>query len=124
LNFAIPCESLAVSVDGIRSGKMAVAAESSDRKPSEPMTPRLIGMVLVPDIVSRTPPYVDRVVSGSAAEQAGVLADDLVIEINGRLTPGTKDVVEQLSRVDRDAGFRLTVQRGTKFQTFEIRLQK
>ncbi len=124
LNFVLPIGRLTESVDGIRSGKMLVQSDSTQRKPSEPMTTRLIGMVLVPEVVSRTPPYVDRVIPGSAAEAAGLVVDDLVIDINGRMTPSSKEVLEQLSLVDRDSSFQMTIQRGNQFKTLEIRWQK
>ena len=38
-----------------------------------------MGVVLVPDVLERTPPYVDEVRAGSPAEQAGIKADDLIV---------------------------------------------
>jgi len=81
-----------------------------------------MGIVLVPSIVSRTPPYIDRVIEGSAAEQSGLLPDDLVIEINGRMTPSNKEIAEQLSFIDRDAEVNLVIQRGREFKSIAIRL--
>lgn len=124
LNFAIPIDQVSKSVDEIRSGKKVVQTESKRRKPSEPMTPELMGIVLVPKVVSRTPPYIDRVIPGSAADRAGLLIDDLVIEVNGRMTPSSIEVDQALEYIDRDSKLNLTIQRGRKFKSFEMRLAK
>jgi serine protease Do len=122
INFAIPIGQLADSVHEIRSGRMVVQSGPKTRIPTEPITTRLLGLVLVPDIFSKTPPYVDRTISGSPAEQQGILPDDLIIEINGNLTPSIKEVVRQLSQIDRDEEMELTVQRDGKFHKLKLGL--
>ena len=122
LNFAIPIDELSSSVNQILDGKMVVEPPESQRKPSEPMTIDLIGIVMVPNVVSRTPPFVDRVVQDSVADIAGIRPDDLIIEVNGRMTPSSKSVNEQLSYIDRDAGMKLTIQRDREFIAVDIRL--
>ena len=124
LNFAIPIDQVSKSVAEIRSGKKVVQTQSTRRKPTEPMTPELMGIVLVPEVVSRTPPYIDRVVPGSAAHRAGLQVDDLVIEVNGRMTPSSTEVDQALEYVDRDSKLDLTIQRGREFKSFELRLAK
>lgn len=122
LNFAIPIGQLASSVDDILGGKMVVQSDPATRKPTEPMTIDLLGIVLVPSVVSRTPPYIDRVINDSAAGRSGLLPDDLIVEINGRMTPNNREITEQLSLIDRDAEVRLVIQRGREFKSFAIRL--
>ena len=124
LNFAIPIDQLAKSVFEIRSGKMVVQGESARRKPTEPMTMDLVGVKLVPNIVSRTPPFIDQIVAGSQAEKAGLLVDDLIIQVSGRMTPSHKEVTEALSYVDRDSKLSLTVQRGREFKSVEIKMSE
>ena len=124
LNFAIPIDQVLKSVNDIRSGKKVVQTDPSKRKPTEPMTIGLAGIVLVPDVVSRTPPYIDRIVPGSAADRAGLKIDDLVIEINGQMTPSRSEVISSLEFIDRDSVLSLTIQRGREFKSFELRLAK
>lgn len=120
LNFAIPIEILNGSVQEIRNGKMIVQRETNQRKPTEPMSLSLLGMVLIPDVVKQTPPYVDRVVSGSVAAKAGIQADDLIIGIDGKLAPSVKEVLKLLEYVDRDARLQLTIRRGNTFEAIEL----
>lgn len=120
LNFCIPIEKISESVNRILDGQTVVDLPNSIRKPSEPMTLDLAGFVLVPNIVSRTPPFVDRVLVGKAAAEAGLMEDDLIIEINGRLTPSIRDFREQLEYIDRDDLLKLTIRRGREFKSIEI----
>lgn len=43
----------------------------------------LFGIVLVPDLLDKTPPFVESVRDGSAAAAAGLRPDDLVVAVNG-----------------------------------------
>ena len=122
MNFCIPVSTIAGTVLDIRSGKILLAAESTDTAPAEPMTAQLIGFQLVPDVVRRTPPFVDLVTPGSVAETAGIRPDDLVVEINGEITPSCRSVVAALGSVDRDSRVEMTVQRGTEFIQIELEL--
>ena len=122
LNFAIPISSIASSVQEIRDGQMIVQDRSGQRKPSEPMSLNLMGMVMVPDVVDRTPPFIDRIVAGSAAADADLRPDDLVISVNNKLCPSVKDLLEELEYVDRDSKLRLTIRRNNDFIEVEISL--
>ena len=122
LNFAIPMAQLSRSIREIRSGRMVVPTASQTDKPTEPITLALLGIRLVPDIVSNTPPFVDAMDFDSAATRNGLKRDDLIIEISGKLTPSIKDVVELLSQIDREDAFEMTVQRGAEFVTITMSL--
>lgn len=122
LNYALPLDAIAPSIDKILSGKMQVLDESDRRTPAESMTPELLGFRLVPDIILKTPPFVDRVAWKSTAGQSGMKADDLIIEVNGAMTPTTADVRRRLSTIDRDAEVTIAVQRKNAFVEFVLRL--
>ncbi len=122
LNFAIPITQLSRSIRKIKSGRMVVQSKPQGQKPSEPITTALLGLVLVPDIVSKTPPFVDLVIPNLAAARQGVKRDDLIIEIGGTMTPSINDVLEQLSQIDRDEEFEMTVQRDKEFVTLKLSL--
>jgi len=121
LNFAIPIEQITQSVSDIRAGKKVVEFNSTARKPTEPITLDLLGIVLVPSVVNRTPPFVDRIVSGSSADAAGIASDDLIVEVNGRMTPTIKGLKEQLAFIDRDAAVQLVIQRDKEFVSLELK---
>jgi serine protease Do len=123
LNFALPIEKIVNAVTRIRDGAIS-SDRSNDDRPTEPMTAKLIGFSMVADIVSKTPPYVDRVLVGSIAQAEGLLPDDLIVEVGGRMTASVKDVQQELRQVDRDGSVTMTVQRGIRFVDMTFRLQQ
>jgi serine protease Do len=90
LNYALPAAELTAGSAAILTGDVAAAATGA----VAPFDPRLLGAILVPDLLDRTPPFVESVDPGSAAARAGLAADDLVIAVGGR-TVTTRAGVEQ-----------------------------
>jgi serine protease Do len=122
LNYAIPVERLRDSVEQLRAGKfVARRAEEPAQKPARPMTLEGLGIVLVPDVVERTPPYVDQVLPGSPAANAGIRPDDLVVLLGDRLVRSCKALREELQYVDAEDGTKLTVLRAQTMQEFVLR---
>jgi serine protease Do len=80
LNYALPAAELARGKQDIVAGRAAAAAGPR----AAPLPARSLGLVLVPDLLDRTPPFVESVVPGSAAARAGLAADDLVVAVAGR----------------------------------------
>jgi serine protease Do len=80
-----------------------------------------LGIALVPDVLVKTPPFIDGVQIDSPAAKAGLKPDDLLLFINGRLVPSCKQAAEELSYLNRLEDVRLTVQRGAEL--IEVTLQ-
>lgn len=112
LNYAIPIEELTATVDAIRQGKHVSAETPDENKPAEAYSVDLLGLVLVPDVLERTPPFVDTVRGNSLAAQLGLKSDDLVLFVNDRLVQSCKALTEELSRVDRADPLKMSVIRG------------
>ena len=53
--------------------------EPADEEAARPATLAALGIMLVPDVLERTPAFVDQVRPGSPAARAGLLPDDLVL---------------------------------------------
>jgi S1-C subfamily serine protease len=81
------------------------------------------GIIFVPDILDRTPAYVEDVVPGSPAEKAGLMPDDLVSFADGEPIVSIKAFDEYIKKYTR-AGtvVRLEVRRGETLQTVELTL--
>ena len=58
------------------------------------------GLVMVPDVVFRTPAYIDRVIPGSQAAAAGLRAGDLVLFVNDRLVQSCRTLNEELGLLE------------------------
>ncbi len=124
LNYGIPVQQLRPSVEEILAGKFVARDESEqedEKKPDRALDLAGLGIVLVPDVVERTPPYVDQVRRGSPAAAAGIRPDDLVVLLGDRLIPSCKALRGELEHVDYEDPVRLTVLR--KQELLEIELQ-
>ena len=69
----------------ILAGKTPRATDAAKAKPREPHQLETLGITLVPDVLEKTPPFVDYVRAGSPAAKAGIRPDDLVLLIGDRL---------------------------------------
>src|SRR5262249_49842548 len=90
------------------------------------------GIVLVPDVVERTPPFIDAVTPGSPAAKAGLKPDDLIVYVDGeqvasikawrdimdKIHPGTTVKLEVRRVEHTDAG------RTDKLMTVELKLEE
>ena len=76
------------------------------------MTLDQLGIVLVPDVLAKTPPFVDHVIAASPAEKSGLQPDDLLLFVNGRVAASIEALRDELSHIDHIDEVRLVVQRG------------
>jgi len=71
-------------------------------------------VVLVPDLLDKTPPFVESVSPGSPAARAGLVPDDLLVAVNGRAVASRAAVRHALALVPEGEPVRVTVvRRGT-----------
>ncbi|MDA1049921.1 MAG: S1C family serine protease [Planctomycetota bacterium] len=112
LNYAIPIPEIRSSIDEILAGNSRpISSEPDRRRPIESVTLASLGIVLVPNVVAKTPPYVDRVLPDTPAAEAGILPDDLILFVNDRLVNSSKILRDELLYIDRIDEVRLVVQR-------------
>jgi len=90
LNYALPAAELAAGSEAVESGTAIAAGPVAAAR----LDPRLVGMILVPDLLDRTPPFVEAVETDSPAARAGLRPDDLVIAVGPR-SVATRAAVEQ-----------------------------
>ncbi len=79
------------------------------------------GVLLVPSVGRRTPPFVDSVKAGSVAEKAGLKQDDLIVMIDGQLTASLAAVEELLHRTQAGQEIIVTVERNMTLQDIKLR---
>lgn len=81
------------------------------------------GIVFVPDVLERTPAYVEDVAPGSPAEKAGLRPDDLVSFIDGEPVVSIKAFRDYIKKNTRAGSVvRLEVRRGETLETVELTL--
>lgn len=113
LNFAIPAAELRDTAEAIRAGKyVRKAPEEKAAKIDQPQSLDLLGIVLIPDVLERTPPFVDAVMPGSPAAAAGIRPDDQLLFINDRITQSCAAVRNELEHIHRVDPVKATLLRG------------
>jgi serine protease Do len=123
LNYAIPISELTETIDRIRAGKAPpVGNDRPDRPLANPLTLEALGIVMVPAVLERTPPFVDKVRAGSPAARAGIAADDIVLFVDEQLIQSSQSFVKVLERIEINEPLRLTVMRKTKIVDVTIEL--
>jgi S1-C subfamily serine protease len=121
LSYAVPVEDLRPSVQAIRGGKFVAQPETDpNRKAVHSLTLEALGIVLVPDVLERTPPYVELVRAGSPAEKAGLRSDDLVVLLGEQLVQSCKLLRADLESVDAFDSVKITVLRGRDLMEFTL----
>ena len=113
LNFAMPISELTGSVDKILSGEKTVSDLNTDRpKPENPTLISQLGVTLIPNVLPRTPPYLDQIAPNSIAAKAGLQPDDLIVFLGDRLIQSSDNLKEELSYTPNDQPIEMTVLRG------------
>lgn len=112
LNYAIPASQVAASAQRIVQGEQIRGAEPEPVAMVRPLD--RWGFALVEDIAPRTPPYVELVRTGSAAQRAGMRSDDLVVMVDNLVTATVSESLRVLTVRSEARGakeLRLTVER-------------
>jgi serine protease Do len=112
LNYALPVAAFAATAKAIESGEFTPRPLTDADRPDHPLALADLGIVLVPDVVTRTPPYIDRVVPDSPAAKAGLRPDDLVVMIESQIVTSRRQADAIAERFERDATVRVSVLRG------------
>jgi len=125
LNYALPIDDLRLSARAILAGEDLNAEEAAEEAvPDHPLNPSALGLIMLPEVLQRTPPYIEAVRDDSPAATAGLRADDLVVTLNDRLVQSLAELSERLAKFEVDQPVRMTVLRGGDVpELIEVTLQ-
>jgi serine protease Do len=121
LSYAVPVPAFAPGVEDMLAGRFTPAELSEVDQPQNPLTFAALGIVLVPDVVVRTPPYIDRVIPDSPAARAGLRPDDLVVMVDSQVVPSCGDAVRFINRLEAGAEVRIAALRGDELLEFTLK---
>jgi len=108
----------------VKEGVEGKYRESAGKKRDKEGRGGFHGIVLVPNSVSATPPYVEEVVAGSPAAKAKLQPDDLIVYIDGELVPTVKAFRDLMKLTNPGITLQLEVQRGNQLKTVRLTLEE
>jgi S1-C subfamily serine protease len=122
MNYALPVNVLAGSIKRIMSGEAIVAKRDQAMLPTaNPHTLTLIGITLVPDVLTKTPPYIDQIDDGSIAQRSGLLSNDLILLVNSQRIDSQATLRSFLATIDQNDSYTMLVQRGQELVQIEVK---
>lgn len=125
INYAIPISELRTTIGEIISGKfVAKTDQTRDTVNPRRYAPVDFGLVLVPDVLFRTPAYVDSVIADSPAERAGIEPNDLVLFVNDDLVQSCRMLGDALGRLEAGDTLKLVLRRGNTLVPVELPVEK
>lgn len=122
INYSLPLDGeMKIAIEEIISGNFTRKDNPKDDPGEAPRYfPRDFGIVMVPDVIFRTPAYVDAVVPGSSAKDQGIKPDDLVLFVNDQLMQSVRMIKEKLARLEAGDPVSVVVRRKDQLHTFEF----
>ncbi|MFM8709623.1 MAG: S1C family serine protease [Planctomycetia bacterium] len=114
LNYAVPVEALAAGYAEIMAGGAGTPSSPESGTTTAGFDPAALGLVLVPDLLDRTPPFIETVTAESPAARAGLRPDDLVIAVGTRSVNSRAAVQQALAALAAGDAVRLSVVRSGK----------
>ena len=129
MNYAIPVKELASSIQQIISGKFEPKRDPRDDENAPTVKPRRyrpldFGFLLVPDVVDRTPAFIDSIQQDTAAAKVGLKPDDLVLFVNDELIQSCRALQDAIGRLESGDQLRLVVRRGNELVNVEMPVPK
>lgn len=123
LNYAIPIQQIHDSAARILAGKSILRTAETRKTADRPISLIDLGIALIPDVLAKTPAYIDLVQPNSAASSAKLAADDLVLFVNSVRITSQATLRNELKYIDQADEVTLLIQRGTTLREVALRRQ-
>jgi serine protease Do len=133
VNYAMPIKDLTDFVNKAKSGEYKRLERPEDRKIVDKGA--VHGIILVPDVLDRTPPYVEEVLPDSPAAKAGIRPDDLIVfirvpradafgETEEKVVSSCKIFKDTMAGLDPGTVVKVVLRRGTQLLSLDITLEQ
>ncbi|MCA9092021.1 MAG: serine protease [Planctomycetaceae bacterium] len=124
VNYAMPIQTLAPAIRQLQSGgstNTEIEIESSARKSlKNPLAEEELGIITVPQVVVRTPAFIDGVLTNSSAAQSGLQPDDLILFLDDQIVSSCREWEELLAKHPRSEPVRIVIRRKGRLLTLEL----
>jgi serine protease Do len=118
IHYAVPTDVVKPFVDRAIANQRAAPEVAKMDLPAQNGGMR--GIIPLPEVLDRTPPYVDGVEIGSPAAVAGLQPDDLIVFVGEQVVRSLSDLRSALARAPRTEPVKLVVQRSGALVTLEL----
>lgn len=125
VNYAVPLTLLADVAEAIISGKPLVDEVSSPKDApmlSDRQITKRFGLTLLPNIVEKTPAFIDAVTSGGLADEAGLRRGDLIVLVDGDVITCVTDLQQQLAARRSGQPISFTITRDQQLIVIQLRV--
>jgi serine protease Do len=123
LNYAIPIEQINESAVRIQEGKSILKTVESRKTADRPISLIDLGIALIPDVLAKTPAYIDLVQPNSPASTSKLAVDDLILFVNSVRITSQTTLRDELKYFDQADEVTLLIQRGTTLREVTLRRQ-
>ena len=114
----------AETIRQIITGDFVARKEETKKENPNRYRPVDFGLVMVSDVIFRTPAFIDSVLPGSAAAKQELRSDDLVLFVNEELIQSIKTLNAELGKLEAGDVLRLIVRRGDKLISVELPVER
>lgn len=126
VNYAVPLTTLKPVVEALMSGRKV------DQKPKDATADVAMisdneltvkyGLTMVPNVVERTPAFIDDVAKSSPAGKSGLQRGDLIVLVEDAVITSVNDFQQQLASFRAGQRVSLTINRDEELKTVELRI--
>ncbi len=126
VNYAVPLTTLKPVIETLLSGKK-METPSKDASASvamisdQELTSRF-GLTMLPNVIERTPAWIDSVVKDSIAEKSGLQRGDLIVLVDDAIITSVTDFQQQLATFSTGDRVSLTINREQQLLPVELRI--
>lgn len=125
VNYAVPLSTLKPVVEALLAGKRVDKpkdpAADSARISDQELTSRF-GLTMLPNVIERTPAWIDDITDGSIAASAGLQRGDLIVLLDDSIITSVTDLQKQLANFRSGQRVSMTVNRNQELIAIEVKI--
>ena len=127
VNYAVPLTTLKPVLESMVAGRAFDTSSDDDSSATALISDRQLtsnyGITLLPSVVERTPAFIDRIVAGSIADQAGFKRGDLIVLVNDNVIQSVNDFRRMIESYRAGESLNIIVDRQDNLVPLNLRIQ-